>query len=165
MQSIKKLYDVLVKKIPNLSDWLSESITHEFGDTADIVQVAILASTTDLPWTDIRAFEKVVVALNDREVLGDIYQDLDAREIGWGVHVLRSDYPSEQFNDDVCKFIAYRLQMEGIVIAPPSLDFVQPFMQLIPLSKEQQVVQKAYMEEIESYIKLMSSDYPLGGKA
>lgn len=157
MQSIKKLHDVLLKRFPNLDEWLSESITHEFGDSADVVQAAILASSTDLPWTDIRAFEKIVVALNDREVIGDIFQELDAREIAYGVSTLQRDFPEEQFNDDVCKFIAYRLQMEGIVIAPPSLEFVQPFITLMQLSADQQQVQRAYMEEVESYIKLMNS--------
>lgn len=143
-------------KHKDIDDWLSESISLEFGnDKLDIISASSACFTSDRPWEDFRVFEKVALVLNDRYVFGDIVQDLDVKEIAYAVTLLKKMFPDNLFNDEVSKFIAIEAADEGFVILPEVLEFAQRFIPVTYLDRAQEQIQMAYLQEVEDYKALM----------
>lgn len=152
-------YNAISQAHPDIGDWEAESIAAELGaDVVDYVCACNLLFHTDLPWENWRAFEKVAVVLNDRPVVGDIIQDLDSREICFAAYIMKKHFPNEAFNDDVCQFMVAELLDDGIIVCPPSLEFLQPHMPKKYLDREQEQMQIAYMNEMEVYTKIKAKE-------
>jgi len=155
---IKNLYKAVSSKYPDIKEWEAASIGMEYGQEAiDSIEVATLCETTRLPWESLEVFNKVAVVINDRPVLSTFLQDLSPNEVCYAVYILKRDYPSENFNDDVTKYIASILDDWGFCIAPADVEFTQRFLVLKKLSKEQQVMQRIYLEEVGEYKRLMGA--------
>jgi hypothetical protein len=153
--NLNQAYDHLKKVVPDIDTWESLSIRLEYGDEAcERINTLILCGETEEPWTTWQAFEKVAIVLNGRQLLGDVVQELDSREIAYTVSILKESYPNENFNDDVCDFMVGILLNEGFLVAPPTLSFLQPFLPLRKLNTDQQKIQAAYIMEVEDYVRL-----------
>lgn len=141
---------------PDIDEWLPESVTLEFGeDNLDTIMAAKYCFTSDMPWEDMRVFEKVVLVLNGRLVFGEIMQDLDVREIAYAVAVMKRLFPENLFNDEIAKYIAIEATQEGFVVLPPEIGFAQRFLPMVYLSREQEQVQMAYLQEVADYVQLI----------
>lgn len=155
---LKNLYKAVSSKYPDIKDWEAASIGMEFGqETVDPIETAIICETTRLPWEAPEVFNKVAVVINDRPVLGTLLQDLSPNEVCYAVSVMVRDYPADKFNDEVSQYIALILSNWGFCIAPFDVKFVQRFLVLKKLSIDQQKMQRAYLEEVEEYKKLMGT--------
>lgn len=161
---IFSLYNAISAEHPDISDWEAESIALEFGaDMVDYVCACNLLFHTDLPWENWRAFEKVCAVLNDRPVLGDVVQDMDSKEINFAVHIMKKYFPDEAFNDEVCGFMIAELLDDGVMVCPPTLSFLQDFIPKRFLTKEQEQLQLAYMNEMDTYTAIKAVE--VGEKA
>ena len=150
------LYLHAKEQYPDLDDWEPESVMAEYGEEGrDAIMVAKFCFTTRMPWEDMQVFEKTVVVLNGRPLFGDVMQDLDVREISFAVDMMKAIFPDELFNDVIAKYIAIEATHEGFVILPENLGFAQRFVPVIYLSREQEHVQLAYLEEVETYKQLL----------
>lgn len=155
VQALQAYLDIK-KDHPDIDEWLSTSITATFGDAMlDIIQAGSVCYTTLEPWETPLAFEKVVIVLNGRMVLGDISQDIDIREIFYAVKVLKATFPDKQFNDYVTKFIAAIAVNDGYAVLPELLSFVQPFLPVKKLTAAQEKIQQMYLSECYSYAALL----------
>lgn len=154
--NIHSLYEAIKAKHPNIDSWDSVSVRLEFGsEGTDAVAASILCGASSEPWESFRAFEKVAVVINNRQVIPDILQDLQPKEIAYAAFMLKYYWPKEQFNDEVTKYMASVLDECGFVVAPAQLTFVQPFLKLLKLSPEQAAIQKTYLQEVDDYCGLM----------
>jgi len=77
------------------------------------------------PFTDWYVFEKVAIAMNDREVQFDQTQDLTIAEIAWAVDAMRYIDPHTPFSDEVIHYIVVNAKEEGFVTLPPILSFAE----------------------------------------
>jgi hypothetical protein len=142
-------------KHPDIDDWLAESVVAEYGyDSLDAIQAIRACFVTDLPWEEFRVFEKVVLVLNDRLVFGEIVQDLDIKEIAYAVSILKGMFPENMFNDEISKYIAIEATQEGFIVLPEELEFAQRFIPVSYLTREQEQVQMAYLQEVADYKKM-----------
>lgn len=161
--NIKNVYDKVKGIHPDIDSWETVSIRMEFGpDAVDSIAAAILCGSTDEPWLSLRAFEKVAIVINDRPVMVDILQDLLPRDLAYAVTVLKTYWPNEKFNDEVAKYTAAVFDINGIVVAPTEVEFIQPFLPLVRLSEDQATVQKAYIQEIKDYCEIMAMKDHIG---
>lgn len=152
------VYKKAKKKFPDLDTWVAEAISSEFGyDLLPVIMTGKIAFTTRLPWENVTVFENIVLVLNGREALPDIDQDISIKEIAYAVKCLKAQFPNDDFNDFVCQYIAAEAGEEGIAILPPELKSSQRFIPTLYLNKEQQEVQRLYLDEIKEYIKIMDS--------
>ena len=150
-------YDKAKQKFKDFDTWVAEAIRAEFGD--DLVgplMAAKIAKTSRLPWENPTVFENIVLVLNGRDALPDIDQDVSVKEIAFAVKCLKKEFPDDDFNDYVCQYWAAESGEEGIAVLPPELKSAQRFIPAIYLSKEQQSIQNAYLEEIRDYVNIMS---------
>jgi hypothetical protein len=155
-KEIFETYNRLKAEHPDLDEWVSEAIALEFGeDMLDVIHTAAVCHESYLPWLDWRAFEKVAVVINGREVIGDIVQDLDPKEIAYAALVLKAYFPDHEYDEEVCRYMALILADSGLVIAPPQLDFLQPYLPMVKLDADQEKVQEIYLSRVLEYIRLM----------
>ena len=138
---------------PDIDEWLAESVRKEFDEDADAILAVTALENSELPWEDPLVFARMVVILNERELLADIIQEINTPEVAYTVYLLKQRYPEDHFNDTVASFIADVITEEGYAIAPKVLSFVQPYIPIQQLTKEQMEVQLAYHNAVEEYIK------------
>lgn len=161
--NLKRIYKQISLEHPDIDTWEATSVRMEVGEGfADQVLAAITCETTDEPWENFRAFEKVAIIINDRDIIPNIIQNLCPRELAYAAYVLKRDWPDKLFNDEVCKYIASVYDEWGFVVAPPTVSFIQPFLKLIKLTKSQASIQESYLTEIENYVKLKSGELGKG---
>lgn len=153
---IFKLYDAAKKKFPDFDTWVAEAISSEFGhDKLGPLMTAKILKTTRGPWEKPDIFEKIALVINGREVIPDVDQDISIKEIVFAVRVIQKEFPDDEFNDSVCQYFAAEAGEEGILVLPPELSAAQRYMPVLYLSKEQQSIQNAYLEECKIYADYM----------
>ena len=151
---IKAAYAALTAKYSDIAEWLHDSYIRTFGDTtADDVELIVLLNTSDEPWENPEVFEKAVVILNNREVIGDMTQEISPIEIAYAVSTMKKNFPDNQFNDSVAAYITRIFDEYGLVVAPPELSFIKHLLPILKLTPGQEAVQKAQLKEIATYIK------------
>lgn len=90
-------------------------------------------------------------------------QDISVKELAFAVTCLKKEFPNDEFDDKVIQYFAAEAGEEGIAILPPELKDAQRFIPPIFLNKEQQSIQRAYLEEIKDYVEIMTSASTAGG--
>lgn len=144
-------------KFKDFDTWEAEAVRDEFGvELQAPLMAAKICNTTRLPWENPEVFENIALVLNGREAIPDVDQDISIKEIAFAVRCLREEFPDEEFNDYICKYFAAEAGEEGIVVLPPDLKSGQRFIPPIFLTDEQQDIQKAYADEVTTYVKYMS---------
>nr|DAV70721.1 MAG TPA: hypothetical protein [Caudoviricetes sp.] len=161
---IFRAYDDAKKKFKDFDTWVAEAIRDEFGeDMVAPLMSAKIAKTSRLPWDNPIVFENIALTLNGRPVLPDVDQDISVKELAFAVTCLKKEFPNDEFDDKVIQYFAAEAGEEGIAILPPELKDAQRFIPPIFLNKEQQSIQRAYLEEIKDYIEIMTSASIAGG--
>lgn len=89
----------------------------------DKIQAGITLKTTSAFWNDIVVFEKVALALNNRRVSFEEYQDLSPGEMTWAMVETRFIDSGESLGDDVKVYIAMRLRDEGYTLVPQDIEY------------------------------------------
>jgi len=88
------------------------------------LEAYVTLKTTDFPKDDFFVFEKVTIGLNDRVPSFDRIEEASPGEISYSVYLMGK----EGLSDEVKRYIAASLFDFGLIFAPPSLDFVQPYL-------------------------------------
>ena len=79
------------------------------------------------PWTEWEIFEKVVQALNNNVPRFDILQRCSLAQLMAGVDMIGT-LRSEQYNDEVAKYVASCALEEGVIYTPAPLEFAQKYL-------------------------------------
>lgn len=156
-----KYYENIKYVYPDIDSWDHESIEAELTNTvnsADLIYAVSLCENTLYPWEQLLVFQKICLLLNDRNVFFDVKQDISVKEIAYAVTCLKKRYPDHLFNDEVSAYIATEALEEGFVVLPHILSFSQRFIPNIFISSDQEVVQQAYLNEVENYATLLNSN-------
>lgn len=157
-QAAFNLYAKIKAAEPDIDDWLTEVVAHEYGyELADIIQAVSVCTTTQAPWEDVDVFQNVVLVLNGRPVFGDMLQDITIKEIAYAVLCLKRQFPDENFNDDVAKYIAFEAIEDGLMFLPDILKFAQSHITIENLNEDQRAMQRLYMQEIMDYVAAADS--------
>lgn len=157
-KEIFTIYNKAKAEFPDFDTWIAEAIREEYGsEFVAPLMAAKICKTSRLPWENVEVFENIALVMNGREALPGVDQDISIKEIAFAVETLKKEFPNDEFNDFICQYFAAEAGEEGIVILPPALSAGQRFIPMIYLNKEQQQVQKLYLEEISDYVKIMSS--------
>lgn len=152
-----KTYSAAKKVHPDIDEWLVESVRHEFGELADSIIAGSVCATTEEPWESPQVFERVVLLLNNREVVGDLEQELSVPEIAYAVERLKKEFPEELFNADIAKYIVAVALGSGNYILPPELSFAQGYIPVTKLTPAQEEVQRLHLSNVKDYIKGMET--------
>lgn len=150
-------YEKAKSKFKDLDTWTAEAIKAEFGaDKQGPLMAAKIAKTTKLPWKNPTVFENIALVLNGREALPDVDQDISVKEISYAVKVLNSEFPNDEFDEAILKYFAAEAGEEGMTVLPPNMRGGQKYIPNIFLNIEQQHIQKAYLEECQAYVDMLS---------
>jgi hypothetical protein len=78
----------------------------------------------DAPWQDYEAFVPVILALNNNIPIFTLLQRPTISNLMAGVDMM-NDLREEEFTEEISRFCAACFLDEGVVYAPPPLDFIQ----------------------------------------
>lgn len=111
-------------------DWEPETIYQALGEDfkvlpddrlRDMLGALQVTINTNAPFEHWHIFENVGHAFNQNPVSFAIVQPLELDEASWAVRVLKRIRPKEEFEDDVCAYIAACAKNSGVVYLPPEL--------------------------------------------
>ena len=88
------------------------------------VQAVKTLHVHDAPWADYEAFVPVILALNNNIPVFTVLQKPSVANLLAGVDIM-NDVREEPFSGEVSRFCAACFLDEGVVYAPPPLDFIQ----------------------------------------
>lgn len=118
------------------SDWIYwelitiyDSIHHTFGvtpteDVKNKLAAIRLFETTDLFYHDARAFESIVLAVNDRMVRPGVFELVSPEDLVYALLVLHAK--PDQFEREIYAYIKACMEHAGVIKYPPTLAFAQP---------------------------------------
>lgn len=129
MPAAKEILKSLRAISPDFSSWEPETVWSEmkragFSLTEPLkgkVQAVKTVVSGNSFWKDHLAFEKIVMALNDRPVLFDQYQHPSPAMIGRALNEVASIALGEDFSDEVARYAAVICFEAGMVALPKSL--------------------------------------------
>lgn len=118
------------------SDWINwelitiiDSIEQVFGvvpsqQVKDKLAAYKLFKTSDMFYHDARAFEAVVLAINDRMVRPEVFELAAPEDILYAVLVLRAD--TKMFEREIYAYVKACMEHAGLLKYPKLLRFAQP---------------------------------------
>lgn len=138
------------------------------GDLRNLISALQLIVTTNQPFENWHIFEKVGHALNMNPVNFGIVQPLEPQEAALALKLLRAMRPKQEFDSEICGYLAAVAKAAGLVYLPESvftagcqsfLDGMGNDMELARAMAEGKgagdtaiEIQKARLEEISAYV-------------
>ena len=92
----------------------------------NMLEAAVTLKVTDIVWAEYPAFEKSAWALNGFVPRMDIMEVPPPHYIAYAVYIMKVINKKNTFSEEVKGYIASILNLNGFVLAPPYLQFVQP---------------------------------------
>lgn len=81
------------------------------------------------PFVHWHVFEKIACALNERDVLFDVTQDLSPAEVAWACDAMRYIDEATPWSHEVAAYVAGILHQAGFVVTPTPLAFAGPVLE------------------------------------
>lgn len=101
-----------------------------------------LLVVTQRPWLEPGIFEKVVLALNGIKIHPGIMEDVTPQQMAFAIECMEDISPSNEFSEDVKKYIAAKCFVYGLVYLEPPLAFVNIYInELIKNRSDLQLLQ------------------------
>ena len=114
-----------------LTDTLLVEVRRKFGNISDVNKLKLLAvrslHANDVFWTDWEVFEKVLLSLVGVPPKWDMLNPIEAPFLVAGVDIANK-VRTEEFSNEIDRYIATCLIHDGLFVAPPPLAHVQPLL-------------------------------------
>ena len=132
------LFNIVLKKFgPQCIAWetetLRQELSREFGDISEVafqkVCAAQLAVAHDACWKEWELFEKFTAACNHAMPIFSFVQPPEAEEVCIAIASLNIINDSNEYSDEVLKYITAACLHDGLLYMDGPLSIAQPFME------------------------------------